>query len=91
MKHAALIIAHKNKEQLIRLIRKIACESIDVYVHLDSKWDLSKQDISDIANCVSNVTVIKKRISGELDKWSLPQIALDLALEALKNASIVEN
>lgn len=33
--HAVLIMAHKNKEQLIRLIKSLSVEEMDVYVHLD--------------------------------------------------------
>lgn len=29
MKHAVLIMAHKNKEQVIRLIRALACDEFD--------------------------------------------------------------
>lgn len=35
MKHAALIMAHKNKEQLIRLIKAIATDNIGIFFHLD--------------------------------------------------------
>lgn len=84
MKHAVLIMAHKNKEQLKRLIRTLDCEEFDFFVHCDKKWTLSKEEIKEIENCGQNVTVIKKRIHGELDKWSLPQISLNLIDEALK-------
>ena len=78
MKHAVLIMAHKNKEQLIRLIRSLACPDFDIFVHPDSHWKLSKKDLFDIKTCAVNVTVAKKRIHGELDNWSLVQIALNL-------------
>mgnify|MGYP003571258115 CR=1 FL=1 len=84
MLHAALIMAHKNKEQLIRLIKKISCPQIHVFVHLDKKWNLSKDDISEISDCAENVFICKKRIHGVLDRWSLPQISLNLIDEALK-------
>ena len=43
MKHASLIMAHKNKEQLIRLIKAVSTDNIEVFVHLDKKWKLKKQ------------------------------------------------
>lgn len=84
MKHAALIMAHKNKEQLIRLVNAISCENIDIFIHLDKKWKLSQKEIDEIKNCSKNVFVIKKRIHGELDNWSLPQISLNLIDAVLK-------
>lgn len=85
MKHAVLIIAHKNKEQLIRLIQALACESFDFFVHPDSNWDLSQQDLKDIETCADNVHLASKRIHGELDHWSLPQITLNLIGDVLAN------
>ena len=78
MRHAVLIMAHKNKEQLIRLIRSLACKDFDFFVHPDVSWDLSEQDLRDIETCAGNVRLASKRSHGELDQWSLPQITLDL-------------
>lgn len=89
MKHAVLIMAHKNKEQLIRLIQALACDSFDFYVHLDIKWNLSREDILDIKTCAENVYVIEKRIHGELDQWSLPQITLNLIDDALAHEKAI--
>lgn len=83
MKHAVLIMAHKNKEQLIRLIRSLECASFDFFVHPDVKWNLSPEELSEIENCAKGVHVIKNRIHGELDQWSLPQISLKLIDEAV--------
>lgn len=83
MKHAALIMAHKNKRQLIRLIKAVSTENIDIFVHLDKKWKLEREEISEIENSSENVFVIKKRIHGVLDRFSLPQIALNMIDAAL--------
>ena len=83
MKHAVLIMAHKNKEQLIRLIKSLACPDFDIFVHPDSHWKLSKKDLSDIENCAENVFICSKRLHGKLDDWSLIQIALNLIDEAM--------
>lgn len=87
MKHAVLIMAHKNKEQVIRLIRALACEEFDFFVHPDIEWNLSAQDLKDIESCADNVHLASKRIHGELDHWSLPQITLNLLDDALANES----
>ena len=84
MKHAVLIMAHKNKEQVIRLIHALACDEFDFFVHPDIKWDLSAQDLKDIESCADNVHIASKRIHGELDHWSLPQITLNLIDDALE-------
>lgn len=78
MKHAALIMAHKNKEQLIRLIKAVSSKDIDVFIHLDKKWKLTAEELATIENSSDNVFVIKKRIHGVLDRFSLPQIELNL-------------
>lgn len=82
--HAALIMAHKNKKQLIRLIKAVSTDNIDIFVHLDVKWKLTKQEIVEIENCANNVFIVKKRIHGVLDRFSLPQIELNLIDAALK-------
>ncbi len=60
MKHAVLIMAHKNKDQVIRLIKSLESESFDFYVHCDSDWDLSADDLADIKNCSNNVFLATK-------------------------------
>lgn len=84
MKHAALIMAHKNKSQLIRLIKAVSTDSIDVFVHLDKQWKLSKNDVLEIENCAHKVIIVKKRTHGVLDRFSLPQIELNMIDCALK-------
>ncbi len=87
MKHAILIMAHKNLNQLKRLISAVKSENIDVFVHIDSKQQLTKQEMADIES-IGGI-VIEKRIHGELDKWSLPQIAINL-MNTAKNAGGVQ-
>ena len=83
MKHVALIMAHKNKHQLIRLIKAVSTENIDIFVHLDKKWMLKKEEIAEIKNSSDNVFIVKKRIHGVLDRFSLPQIELNVIDAAL--------
>jgi len=78
MKHAVMIMAHKNVDQIIRLIKSLSSDELHVFVHLDSKMDLSNSDISKIENCSENVFVLNERISGSLDTWSLIEIVMSL-------------
>jgi hypothetical protein len=84
MKHAVLIMAHKNKNQLIRLIQSLSCDSFDFFIHPDARWNLSEQDLCEIQDCADNVHITSKRIHGELDHWSLPQISLNLIDDAIE-------
>jgi len=84
MKHAVLIMAHKNKEQLKRLLHSLECDDFDFFVHLDKHWTLSDEELEEIKNSAKNVYVIEKRVHGELDTWSLPQISLNLIDNALQ-------
>lgn len=82
MRFAALIIAHKNANQLVRLIRALKDDEIDVYVHLDKKWNISQEEIEQIKRASSYVTVIDQRFSGYLDTWSLCEITMALLEKA---------
>ena len=90
MKHAALIMAHKNKEQLLRLIRAVSSETIDIFVHLDRNWKLNRAELAEITNSADRVFLVKKRIHGVLDHFSLPQIELNMIDEALKHEKEVK-
>lgn len=87
MKNAILIIAHKNKNQLKRLIRVLDDEELDVFVHLDKKSKLSSSDIDELKLVSSNVCILDKRLSGFLDTWSLCQITIELAKKAIEKNS----
>ena len=91
MKHAVLIMAHKNKEQLKRLLRSLECDEFDFFVHCDKHWKLTKEELQEIKTSAKNVYIINKRIHGELDKWSLPQISLNLMDSALEKEKCTGN
>lgn len=78
MKHAILIIAHKNVDQLCNLLEVLKNEQLDIYVHLDKKWNLSNEQIEKIAHSNTQTSICSKRISGYLDTWSLCEIAIEL-------------
>lgn len=83
MRHAVLIIAHKNVEQVIRLIHSLQDESLDIYIHIDKKWAVSPSDLQKIADAGRYVVVLEERFSGFLDTWSLCEITLALMKCAL--------
>ena len=84
MKICALIIAHKNASQLLRLIDALKHPIIDVYVHIDKKWKITDAEIEQIKS--RNAVIISKRISCFLDEWNLVEASLHLITEAKKKA-----
>lgn len=73
---AAMIMCHKNLEQVNRLIQAIAHPEIDIFVHIDQKC---KEDYSIITKSSrSGVFVVENRISGYLDDRSLIDITLSM-------------
>lgn len=78
MNHAALIMAHKNVDQVIRLIRSLSSDKIHVFVHLDKKMKITKSEKKDMSSCADNVYIIDERVNGMLDTWSLVEAALHL-------------
>lgn len=84
MLSAFMIIAHKNIDQVIRLVRILEDDEIDFYIHLDKKWKLNDADIERLKAASRHVTVVNKRISGFLDTWSLCEITIELIKSALR-------
>lgn len=85
MVNAVLIIAHKNIDQVIRLVKTMNVDSFDFYIHLDKKWKLQSNDIQRLKNISDHVTVLDKRISGFLDTWSLCEITIELIRTAINS------
>ena len=53
MKIAILILAHKNINQLLRLAQRLQGKDIDLYIHLDKKWNVSTEMV-----CISMKIII---------------------------------
>lgn len=87
MKHALMIIAHKNLEQLCHLVSVLQHDSLDIYIHLDKKWHVSEADIRKIMEANQRAVICNRRISGYLDTWSLCEIALELMGTAKRNGN----
>lgn len=75
---SVLILAHKNEEQLLRLISSLQHEEIDIYIHLDRKWNIEDFFYDELKLKYKNVYIVKKRISAELDRWSLVEATYEL-------------
>lgn len=74
---AVLLLVHKNINQIVRLLNKFNHDKIDVFIHIDSKWDISNDEIRIIKN-FEHVHVLDKRISTRLDDWSLVESTICL-------------
>lgn len=83
-----LILAHKNLNQLKRLVLRLSKDNhadFSIFIHLDKKWDIPDEDIKSLETIDYRVKVIPERISCRLDDWSLIEAELSLAQNALKN------
>ncbi len=80
---AILIIAHKNIEQLTRLIQSFE-NKVDIFIHLDKKFQINQYEI-DMLKSLENVHISEERISGTLDDFSLIEISLNLLNIAKRN------
>ena len=73
MKIAVLILAHKNKQQLERLISTLEHPSVDIYIHLDKKSMLSPLDFQHL-----NVRFTNKRFDVALFDFSMVDATMEL-------------
>ena len=52
--------------------------SVYIYIHLDRKWNIQDNFSDELKSKYKNVHVIRKRISAELDRWSLVEATYEL-------------
>lgn len=88
MKHAIMIMAHKNVEQIMRLIKSLSTDDIHIFVHIDSEMNVTDSDLRCIESCSNNVFLVKERIHGILDTWTLVEIVLSLIETAKQTEQI---
>lgn len=86
MKQGVLVIAHKNFEQLKKLI-EFFDDDFYLYIHLDKKSKFSKAEIEALQT-TRNVSFLSKQLSVNWGGGSLLKAILLLSKEALKNESI---
>lgn len=72
---AAMIMCHKNLEQVHRLVRALSHPEIDIFIHIDQKctenYQITRSDSG-------NIFFVEKRISGYLDDRSLIDITISM-------------
>lgn len=83
MKHAILILAHKNIDQLCRLVSVLNDDDFDIFIHFDKKFNVSQDDIKKLESKNKNINICKERISCMLDTWSLVEATYCLIKLAL--------
>ena len=85
-KHAYLIIAHTNYEQLVKLLMCIDDIRNDIYLHIDSKFVLTDKQIARMQSSVSRSKMFfLKRRSIAWGAYSLIMCEIDLINEMIKN------
>ena len=82
---AFLILAHKNPEQIIRLLKVLKHTQADCYLHLDKKMQITEEQKAEIR--LQGGVIIPQRESCYLDDWSLPKAELLLLNESRKVCS----
>lgn len=83
IKVAILLLAHKNKNQVERLIHKLSHKNVDIFVHIDKKASFSPEDLV----VPENVFFTEKRIDACLFEFSLLEAEFELIRAAKKQGS----
>ncbi len=78
MKIAFLVLAHKNQEQLNRLVRALSSERSDVFIHLDKKCSFGPEAVTEKA------VFTEKRFDIGLYEFAMVQAELELIKTAKK-------
>lgn len=84
-KIAILILAHKQPEQLLRLVRTLDDKRFDIYIHIDKKKDESQ--FSTILRHNPNIHFANTRIETYLNDFSLVDATMSLVKSALSNSA----
>ncbi|MBO4962144.1 MAG: hypothetical protein J6C97_00045 [Clostridia bacterium] len=80
---AIFLLAHKNLEQVLRLINKFNNPEIDVYVHCDKRWKEGYNALLSFQN--DRIFVCPTRHEADLDSWDLVKPPLELYKFCNKN------
>ena len=84
MKQAFLIVAHKNFDQLVKLVEYIADEEHHVYLHIDKKSENLFHQLRDYFKTYEYVYLLEKQISINWGGFSQVQATLLLLESAYK-------
>lgn len=79
MKIAYLILCHKNLEQIKRLVHRLSTLNSDIYIHMDKKTHLSKEDICKLKQLNNGrIYFAANRFKTYLFSYSLISATLEL-------------
>lgn len=81
-RHAYLILAHKNLEQLQTLVEMLDDSRNDIVIHADAKWDVSLHSVVKAATR-ARVTVLPRRHNVSWGGVSMMRAEIDLLRQAL--------
>lgn len=74
-----LILAHKNFDQVVRLINRLSHEKVDIFIHADKKWILTEEQIFYLRSMNGgNVWFCNERFSIYLFDYSMVKAELEL-------------
>ena len=71
-----ILLAHKNVDQIKRLLRKLEHSAVDVYLHLDKKFKISKDEIVELSKFTKNVHILPQRYSVNIVDSSVTKCIL---------------
>jgi len=86
MKHAILILAHKNIQQLIHLIEYFSKDCY-VFVHIDKKSKITEDEISSL-EAIPQVSKVYRRYSVHWGGFSMLKCEMFLLRETLKQCDV---
>lgn len=88
VKLAILVLAHKNINQLFRLINRLNHIDVDIFIHFDQKWNITEDYMNRLkAINEGSIFFVNRRISVSLDTWSL----VDATIELIKISKQIEH
>ena len=82
---AALVMAHKNVDQLTRLIDRLSHPSVDVFLHLDAKWHLEQSELDKLGSLNGGRVYLTRRVSVEPLTWTSLEAELVLIETAVSS------
>lgn len=84
-KHAILIMAHKNTNQIVRLVRFFPEGRCVCFIHIDAKSSIDKDELkARLEEENANAIILDESISGVLACWSLVEVSILLLKQALQ-------
>ena len=83
--HAYLIMAHKNLEQIKKLLKLLDYSQNDIYIHIDTKADDSIKFFDYTSCCTKSKVIQSSLFKSAWGSYSLVECELFLLRQATKN------